>query len=65
MHLSVHNNVIVKATCEDYQSEVTEDVIAVLQTIDDIFQRIINFNNRPADDEWHWQLSNLVWLNIN
>jgi hypothetical protein len=42
---------MVKATCEDDQSEVTEDVIAVLQTIDDIFQRIINFNNRPADDE--------------
>jgi hypothetical protein len=25
----------------------------------------INFNNRLADDEWHWQLSNLVWLNTN
>ena len=25
----------------------------------------INFNNRLADDEWHWQLLNLVWLDIN
>ena len=25
----------------------------------------IDFNNRLADDELHWQLSNLVGLNIN
>jgi hypothetical protein len=25
----------------------------------------IDFDNRLADDELHWQLSNLVWLNIN
>jgi hypothetical protein len=25
----------------------------------------IDFNNRLTDDEWHWQLSNLVWLNTN